>query len=55
MNTYHAVQLDTGRWAVEWFAEGKSQGFLPGTYTSEAEAAFAAYELARREMKDRPR
>jgi hypothetical protein len=52
MNTYRAVQLESGRWAVEWSADGKRQGFTLGSCTSEAEACFLAYEFARMEMKE---
>jgi hypothetical protein len=37
-------------WAVEHTADGVPQGYAPGRYTTEAEALFAAYELARAEM-----
>jgi len=41
---------DGGMWAVEHTADGVPQGYAPGRYTPEAEALFAAYELARAEM-----
>jgi hypothetical protein len=53
MNTYRVVFLATpggGVWAVEHSADGVPQGYAPGRYTTEAEALFAAYELARIEM-----
>jgi hypothetical protein len=52
MNTYRPVRVDWGRWAVEWFVDGRSQGFAYGTYPSEAEALFIAYMFARMEMME---
>jgi hypothetical protein len=56
MNTYRAVFLaapDGGMWAVEHTADGVPQGLMPGSYATEAEALFAAYELARTEIGKR--
>jgi hypothetical protein len=39
-----------GLWAVEHSVDGAAQGYTPGRYATEAEALFAAYELARTEM-----
>jgi hypothetical protein len=53
MNAYRAVQLDTGRWAVERLTDGKPNGFAVGACKDEAEACILAYELSRAEMKER--
>ena len=55
MNTYRAVQVESGRWAVQWLVDGKPHGFTLGSCADEAEACFMAYEFARMEMKEAPR
>jgi hypothetical protein len=54
MNTYQPVQLPSGRWALEWFADGKSQGFTFGTYAERVDACFIAYTFARIELLQAP-
>ena len=49
MNTYRAVHLETGRWAVEWSVGGAVLANTCGTFDTEADAAFAA--LARDEWE----
>ena len=51
MNTYRAVHLETGRWAVEWSVGGTVLANTSGTFDTEADAAFAAYALARDEWE----
>jgi hypothetical protein len=53
MNTYRAVQLDSGRWAVERLTDGKPNGFAVGACTDETEANILAYEFSKAEMKER--
>jgi hypothetical protein len=49
MNTYRAVHLESGRWAVEWSVDGVALANTVGIFYNEAEATFAAYELVRME------
>jgi hypothetical protein len=55
MNTYRAVRLETGRWAVEWTADGAVVGCVPGTFDTEVEAYVAAFNLTRLEWAEAPR
>jgi hypothetical protein len=52
VNTYRAVLLDSGRWAVEWSVDGIVHGLVYGTFETEDEARFCAYELALKEMRE---
>ncbi len=54
MNTYRVMPLRSGRWAVEWSSNGTPMGLVPGTFDTEAETQFAAYELAKMEALERP-
>jgi hypothetical protein len=50
LNTYRAVSVGTGRWAVEWSRDGTVIGRVFGSFDTEAEALFSVYELARMEL-----
>ncbi len=43
LNTYRAVSIASGRWAVEWFLGDASMGLVVGTFDYEPEALFAVY------------
>jgi hypothetical protein len=51
MNTYRAVQLHTGRWAVQRLAAGIADGVEPGTYATEAEANLSVHDLSYAEFR----
>ncbi len=51
LNTYRAVSIASGRWAVEWFLGDASMGLVVGTFDYEPEALFAVYTLARMEAR----
>jgi len=51
MNSCRAIQLDSGRWAVELSLDGKAMGFTVGSCVDEAEACFMTYAFARVERK----
>jgi hypothetical protein len=55
MNTYCAVPLESGRWAVEWSVDGIVHGLTFGTFDLKVEALFHAYELARMEWREASR
>jgi len=44
MNTYRAIQLYTGSWAVQRFVEGIADGVEPETYETEAQAKLAVHK-----------
>jgi hypothetical protein len=50
VNTYRAVPLASGRWAIAWSTKGQNQGLLFGTFETEVEALFRVYEFARIEL-----
>jgi hypothetical protein len=54
VNTYRVVSVSSDRWAVEWSSNGTPMGLVPGTFDTEAETQFAAYELAKMEALERP-
>jgi hypothetical protein len=54
MNTFKAVELDSGRWAVERFVNGESQGIMSGRYADKAEADYMIHVFARLEMSGAP-
>lgn len=54
MNTYRPIGLSSGRWAVERFVDGESQGFTLGRYQDEAAATYMSYAFARMDMLDAP-
>jgi hypothetical protein len=55
MNTYQLVQLPSGRWALEWFADGRSQGFRFWSYAERADDRFIAYIFTRMELQEAPK
>jgi hypothetical protein len=54
MNTFKPVELDSGRWAIERFVNGESQGIMSGRYADKAEAAYMVYMFARLELSGAP-
>ena len=52
MNTYHALEIDDGRWVVGWWVNAVWQGPVWGKCSTEAEAAFYTYTLALMEIQD---
>jgi hypothetical protein len=54
MRTYRVVQLWPGRWAVEWFVDGKSHGLSTWRYYDEVSATYIAYESAHMEIQEVP-
>ena len=55
MNTYKAVQLRSGQWAIERLTNDESQGFMFGRYQDEATARHMINVSARMEMQHTPR
>jgi hypothetical protein len=53
MNSYRAIKVETGQWALEWEAEGVRQDLNLGSFATETEALIAAYECARMEYHER--
>jgi len=51
MSTYKAVQLESGPWAIERFANGESQGFMFGRYQDEDAARHMINVFSRMEMQ----
>ena len=49
MNTYRAIAIEPGVWAIERLVDGVAVGLLTRRYEDESEAAYAVYELARQE------
>jgi hypothetical protein len=52
MNTYLAVETETGAWAVEWSTHGTVTGLTFGRYDNQVEAVFAAFALTRMEWAE---
>ena len=55
MNTYRALPTGTGHWVVGWWTNNMWQGPSWGTFPTEAEAAFCAFEFARMEWQEASR
>jgi hypothetical protein len=45
MNTYRLAALTSGRWGIEWFVGGQSQGLAWGSYTDFLDGLDAIHEL----------
>jgi hypothetical protein len=52
LNTYRAVPLDSGQWAIAWSVGGIVHGLTLGTFDTHGEALFHVYELARMELRE---
>jgi hypothetical protein len=55
VNTYQAIELDSGLWAIERFVDGESHGFTLGRYEDKAAAIHFAKVYARMEVLEVPR
>ena len=55
MNTYKPVPIAGSKWAIEHTLDGVAQGLLSTVYVGKSDAAYAVYQLARREWaRDHP-
>jgi hypothetical protein len=55
MNTYLPVLLESGRWAIERFADGESRGLTFGRYNDKEAAAYVVRAFERMQsMEEAP-
>jgi hypothetical protein len=54
MSTYHAIQLSSGHWVLEYWRHGVRQGLVGGWFDTETEALSTAFDLAEMEYRAKP-
>lgn len=52
MNTYRAIRVESGHWAIEWWVKGVRKSLVWGWFATEGEALFAACDLATMEFQE---